>query len=142
MSHKLLLRRSDGKIYLERHGISTRWGGIYVHKMTAPDPGPDPHDHPWWFLSWVLVGGYTEKRASTREPDKWRLVKRRWLSFKAMRLDECHQIVHLAAPTVWTVVLKGVRRRRWGFYVDGGWLPAKEYDHLMGERRELKEEIG
>lgn len=62
------------------------------------------------------------------------------MSFKPMRLDECHQIIKLDKPVVWTIILKGVRRRTWGFYLPAGyWMPAKEYDRLLGERRELKE---
>lgn len=65
---RLTLRRADGQVYLNRWGVGhDRVGRVLLHKMEAPDPGVDLHDHPWWFVSIVLWGGYTEQRADIRE---------------------------------------------------------------------------
>lgn len=57
---RLTLRRADGEVYLNRWGIGhDRVGGVLLHRMDAPDPGVDLHDHPWWFVSiilWRLLG--------------------------------------------------------------------------------------
>lgn len=67
-TERLRLRRHDGQIFLDRWGVEhDRIGGIFLHKMSAPDPGIDLHDHPWWFASLVLQGGYIEERAASRE---------------------------------------------------------------------------
>lgn len=149
---RLTLRRSDGVVYLNRWGIATdRTGGVLLHKMDGPDPGIDLHDHPWWFVSIVLWGGYWEYRAEIREaPALARIaeeyasaqrgtpVRRRWLSVQTMRLDECHTIFRLRRRTSWTLVIKGPRRRNWGFYLPTGYMPEKQYDETVrAERRDL-----
>lgn len=150
---RLTLRRADGQVYLNRWGIQfDSVLGVYLHKMEAPDPGVDLHDHPWWFTSIVLWGGYTEQRADTRHaPDLARIaeewpdtctrgveVERRWLSAKSMRLDECHTITKLHGRTCWTLVIRGPRLRRWGFYLPDGYMVEAEYDATVrAERRDL-----
>lgn len=144
---RLRLRRADGLVYLERWGLeSDRIGGIFLHRMDAPDPGVDLHDHPWAFVSIVLAGGYSEDRAPIREvarlahrarienaqrqaavPGAFRKPvgvlsdRRRW-SVRLLRLDECHRVTSLhrtrldVATRCWTLVLHGPRRGTWGFY--------------------------
>ena len=141
MSARFRLRRPDGEVYLERWGFELgkagRWGGIFVHHMTGPDPGKDLHDHPWWFGSLILKGGYVEVRAGTRRPKRRALnVRRRW-SWQALRQDECHTIKRLNGDT-WTLVIHGFRRSDWGFYTPQGWVFHRDYDD---SRRGLKTEM-
>lgn len=148
----MTLRRHDGKVYLDRWGFECKWAGVYLHRMEAPDPGLDLHDHPWSFLSIVLAGGYTEERADTRyAPTLARVaermpapgrrgfaVRRGALTARLMRLDECHRVVALHAPRVWTLVLRGPRRRPWGFYMRDGWIDEPTYDATVRvDRRDL-----
>lgn len=162
---RLTLRRADGRVYLNRWGFGhDRIGGILLHRMDAPDPGIDLHDHPWWFCSVILWGGYTELRADIREaPSLARITEanhdrmvqlalshmpntcrrgveeqRRPLSIRTMRLDECHTITALHRRHSWSLVIKGPRRRRWGFYMPTGYLPEADYDATVrAERRDL-----
>lgn len=159
---RLILRRADDQVYLERWGLShVRIGGILLHKMTAPDPGLDLHDHPWTFVTIPLVGGYLEERAPTREacglaeiaehfardyphdPARRGVVEeRRRFRPKVMRLDECHRIIALRRRTVWTLVINGPRRRTWGFYVPKGWKNYRRYGEEEREaRRDLVSEV-
>ncbi len=139
MSSRFRLRRPDGEVYLERWGFELgskgRFGGIFIHHMSGPDPGKDLHDHPWWFGSLVLRGGYTEKRANTHTPRRWNPVQRNWLSWKALRQNECHTIYSVSAST-WTLVIHGFRRSTWGFYTPTGWVEHHIYDDT---RRGLKQ---
>jgi hypothetical protein len=149
---RLTLRRADGRVYLDRWGIGhDRIGRVLLHRMEAPDPGIDLHDHPWWFVSIVLRGGYTELRLPTRmaptyakvaetNPAQMRGVRnrRRPGSIQAMRLDECHTITELHGRCCWTLVIGGPRRRSWGFYLPGGWMVEALYDATVrAERRDL-----
>lgn len=167
---RMRLRRDDGKIYLDRWGFELvpgsepderprEWFGIFVHRMTAPDPGLDLHDHPWWFATIPIVGSYVEERAMTREApalardaemvaDQWHVeyvsrgnrqhVRRgRW---RGMRLDECHRITDLSGPRVWTVVVHGPKRRRWGFYEPDGYAGEGEYEST--HRRPVANDMG
>lgn len=149
---RLRLRRADGQVYLNRWGFGhDRLGRVLLHRMDAPDPGMDLHDHPWWFVSIVLWGGYTELRAGTRSAptfaafaekhptcDRGYEVERRVLSVKTMRLDECHTITDLHRRRCWTLVIGGPRRRPWGFYLPSGWVSEPTYDATVrAERRDL-----
>lgn len=52
----------DGRTFLRRRGIEhPRFGGVLVHRLDAPDPGLDLHDHPWEFVTLVLRGVYVEE---------------------------------------------------------------------------------
>lgn len=156
---RLRLRRADGRVYLDRWGLGhDRVGRVLLHRMAAPDPGVDLHDHPWWFVSIVLWGGYTEQRAYTREaPMMARIAEhfdslacthgvveeRRPWSIRTMRLDECHTITHLRRRTCWTLVIGGPRRRSWGFYLADGYMSEHEYDRTVrADRRDLWGEVG
>ena len=76
---RLRLRRADGRVYLDRWGLAhERVGGVFLHRMQAPDPGVDLHDHPWPFASVVLWGGYIEQRADIREAPTLADVADRW----------------------------------------------------------------
>lgn len=157
---RLTLRRADGRVYLNRWGIAhDRIGGVLLHKMEAPDPGVDLHDHPWWFVSIILWGGYTEERALVREAPMFAQIKecvengaghpcpgttrgvveeREWGSIKTMRLDECHTITALKRKTSWSLVIKGPRRRSWGFYLANGYMSERQYDETVrADRRDL-----
>jgi hypothetical protein len=126
---RLTLRRSDGRVYLNRWGLGhDRVGGILLHRMDAPDPGIDLHDHPWFFVSLILWGGYTEARANVRLPEEQEWVNRWPGSIRTMRLDECHTITALARKHSWSVVINGPRRRIWGFYTPEGYMTESKYD--------------
>lgn len=143
--NRLRLRRADGQIYLDRWGVEhDRLGGIFLHKMSAPDPGEHLHDHPWWFASLIVKGGYTENRAAARvagDWHTWRSELRRCWSIRVMRLDESHRITAIDGET-WTVVLHGQRRRSWGFFLPDSWMHYVEYDETWrAEHRDLWNEV-
>lgn len=155
---RLRLRRADGDIYLDRWGIGhDRIGRVLIHRMQAPDPGIDLHDHPWWFASIILKGGYTELRADIRDAvvfagladlhpssDRGVPVDRRPGSIRTMRLDECHTITRLRNErSSWSLVIGGPRRRRWGFYMASGFVSDRRYvEEVRSERRDLFVERG
>lgn len=130
---RLQLTREDGAVYLDRWGLMGKWGSIYLHRMTAPDPGMDLHDHPWAFLTIPLVGGYREARNETRYENagpahRYSRVERvRQFRPKLMRLDECHRILELHRTPTWTLVITGPKRRTWGFYEPDGWIRHTDF---------------
>lgn len=154
---RMRLRRADGAIYLDRWGLNLgNLGGLMLHRMSAPDPGIDLHDHPWAFVTVPLWGGYTEQRALTRDApflagiaDRWPGTctrgaegEVRWGRPRLMRLDECHRITELHRRHCWTLVVKGPRRRRWGFYTATGFIDERTYDETVrAGRRDLWNEL-
>lgn len=134
---RLTLTRADGRKYLDRWGISTKWFTVYLHKMSAPDPGEALHNHPWNFITIPLWGGYEE----WREKGGWRaceavrrggivlLEARRPLRPHRLRLSEAHRIVMLRRRVSWSLVIAGrLRRECWGFYTADGFIESSEYD--------------
>jgi hypothetical protein len=145
---RMRLRRQDGKVYLDRWGFETPIGGLYLHHMTAPDPGVDLHDHPWVFWSLILKGGYEEERCESRSAptyaryaEKFNTCRRgvvhvhhRW-SIHRVQMTECHRITCLIGAECWTLVVRGPRRRSWGFYLPGGYMDEHEYDRTVRAKR-------
>lgn len=148
MSTRLRLRRDDGEIFLERWGWECKRFGIFIHKMEAPDPGVDLHNHPWPFASFVISGGYEEQRALDWEAQVLAAVRldqrgdikqrKRW-SFKKFPLNEAHRIVKVK-PHTWTIVFRGRAVRPWGFFTPDGYMDARTYEHSeFGKARQLSE---
>jgi hypothetical protein len=151
---RLRLRRSDGRVYLNRWGIRTRWGSILLHRMTAPDPGFDLHDHPWNFTAIILRGGYTEHRSDILTHMAYgdhRVVEHRPGSVNRITRSECHRIVALQHTTSWSLVFTGPRNGdTWGFYVQpspdemgGGYIGRVYINHTeySDARRDMHADI-
>jgi len=139
----------DGRAFLRRDGFDTwRLFGIVVHRLDGPDPGIDLHDHPWPFVSIVVRGGYVEQHADARVasqlawqaeaaefanttpvPDArgWVREWRRW-SIHRMPLTVAHRIIATQPGTV-TVMIRGRKQRRWGFFQPEGWTDHATYDY-------------
>jgi hypothetical protein len=125
-----------------------------VHRMDTPDPGVHLHDHPWFFASLVLKGGYTEERTATRNASikargaEWleavtgkhelrgQEYKRRPLSFKTFHKNECHRISHLTEGKSWSLIIRGPKTREWGFFMPVGWVEEQEYAVMFPDRVE------
>jgi len=118
---------SEGDPYLDRLRIfQTPWFGLMLHHIHRPDIDPDPHDHPWWFASLILAGGYTEHvYPDKREGSYWTRVRGRW-SFRALRRREAHIITRIDGP-LWTLVVTGHRAGDWGFWRNGSFTPWQQY---------------
>lgn len=134
----------DGDYLTRWRLVSTPWGGIYLHKLTGPDPRRTLHDHPWSFLSLVLRGGYVERRLDpvTMDVDEHHVIRR----VNRVRASEAHAIVKLLRATTWTLLFVGPRRRTWGYLeptspTTWAWTEfdkhphAVEFDAAMARRR-------
>jgi len=123
----MISRTPDGEEYLRRYFIfeSERFR-IYLHKISLSDADPCMHDHPWWFVTFILRGGYIEhtpKGTFERKPGQVRYNPIPWLH----RLE-------LKKPA-WTLLIGGRVKRTWGFMTPNGWMPFDEYN----KQRELEE---
>jgi hypothetical protein len=107
-----------------------RWLNLYLHKFMRDDDDRALHDHPWWFVSVMLWGGYVETRpARPSEPGAY--YKRRegwfcdcprgWLSVVFRRATDRHR-VSLDRGHCWTLVLTGPKVREWGFWCPKGFV--------------------
>lgn len=96
---------------------------IRVHNIMAPDPGRDMHSHPWPFRTFILRGGYLERRQSHAGT-----ISRIRAPGDTSSMDR--QAVHCVeqvAPDTWTLFVAFGRRGKWGFRVGGKMVDHKEY---------------
>lgn len=142
----------DGNYLTRIRIVQTPWFGVYLHRFDGPDPRPTLHDHPWPFVSFVLRGGYIERRLDTltmtvNEEHRVRFVNR-------MRTHDAHAIMRLLRVPSWTLMLVGRRVRTWGYLepwaisadgvVYGPWTwtefnkhrHASEFDRALARRKE------
>jgi hypothetical protein len=113
----------DGKPYMERYfllggsnrapGSTARYHHILESDMAAL------HDHPWDFVSVILSGTYVETTPTTEQE----------FGPGSVLVRTAEQLHRLTLPNgpVWTFIIIGAPRRRWGFATDDGWVHWSEY---------------
>ncbi|MFU8817192.1 MAG: hypothetical protein ACNA7W_17735 [Pseudomonadales bacterium] len=113
--------RIIGSRYMKRWYLipRNRWLNVYLHRFDGPDEGAHLHDHPWWNLSILLSGCYTEVRQGGGLHRVGRVALR--------RPEAAHRIHQISGRACWTLFITGPRVREWGFYTENGWVPAHEY---------------
>jgi hypothetical protein len=89
----------------------TPWVSARVHHWIGPDDDRAFHDHPWWFLTFVLRGGYTDRNPGGDDHLRAPAVRFRPALHR-------HTVVP-DADGAWTVLLTGPIVRPWGFWKDG-----------------------
>lgn len=109
--------------YVERWMLNFKLFSVRLHRWTGSDDQRAFHDHPWWFLTLCLKGGYRD--ISPEGEDH--------LSRGSLRLRKAlHQHTVLVDPNgAWTLLLCGREKREWGFWVKGKFRKRNRYffDH-------------
>lgn len=105
---------------------------IYLHKFLRDDDDRALHDHPWWFLSWIIKGGYWEVVPHRDGGPGNTVLRRGRFSLAFRRATHRHRVVLF--PTLagkrqpcWTLVITGRPKRTWGFWCPKGFVPWKEF---------------
>ena len=102
--------------YVIRWRLETPLGSVRVHHWLASDDRRAVHDHPWWFLTFVVKGGYTDFN-----PERVDELKAPAVRFRS----SFHQhTVHPWPGGCWTIVVTGRKKRDWGFW-DWSWDKPK-----------------
>lgn len=106
--------------YLMRWEFNTPWFTLKLHRFLRSDLAP-LHDHPWWFLSFVLWGGYEEylvrpTMAMDKAAHTPKLIRRRPLSVAFRQSTDRHRVDIGSRKRVWTFCLTGPKERSWYFY--------------------------
>ena len=94
--------------YVIRWRIETPLGSVRLHHWLGPDDDRAFHDHPWWFITVVFKGGYTDHNPAGSDHVRAPAIRFR----RAL-----HQ--HTVVPDpggAWTVLLTGRQVRDWGFW--------------------------
>lgn len=143
-----------GNPFMMRY-ILFRWGNlprVYVHKFLRSDDERAPHNHPWWFMSFVLRGWYLEYTDTPPNPHV-----RKQFSLAYRGLDVFHRV---ALPQVlcrdgsygpvscWTLVVTGPDVRSWGFrcpqFAKDIWdvVTMDQFDRILrGERVKVADRV-
>ena len=95
---------------------------VRVHHIMAEDIGRELHDHPWPFRTFILRGGYIERREGVRP------VWRKSGDTAAMGRGEFHRIAQVEQGGAWTLFCTWGERKVWGFKSQSGQvIPHQEY---------------
>lgn len=117
-----------GPRYLLRWYVIPRnpWLNVYLHKFLHDDEDRALHDHPWWFVSVMLKGKYSEETQHG-----WRYRVAPSVAFRSA--THAHRVVlprTIYTNTIipcWTLVITGRVVRDWGFHCPQGWRHWKEF---------------
>jgi hypothetical protein len=126
-------RSQADRLYLRRFRILvTPWFRLYLHVFYLSDDDPDPHGHPWPFVTFVMRGGYRDETWWVTDGGMRGVYSRspvlRAGSIAVRGVDHIHR-VRLLDPgrRTWTLVVTGRRQREWFFYTENGPILGDEY---------------
>lgn len=115
------------ELYLRRYYLTPRkWRyRLFLHFINKPDDDRVEHDHPWWFVTAILSGGYYE---SILQNDKKTTKDVPHLAGTVLYRGSghIHKILYVL-PKTWTLVLAGPKKRTWGFWEEKKFIPWTEY---------------
>jgi hypothetical protein len=110
--------------YVVRWMAQTPLGSVRVHHWLESDDKRAFHDHPWWFVTLVVRGGYTDMSPTHSEHLRAGSVRFR---------PALHR--HTVVPDksgAWTVLVTGPPSRSWGFWKDGKFRKANKWFATFG----------
>lgn len=122
---RFVITGGDGTPYLIRYTLlKTRWGAVYLHKFLRSDEDRCLHDHPWPFISLILKGGYVEET-----PEGCRFYPPGSVLFRPAQWKHRVHLYYAGGKLVqpWTLVVRGKKKREWGFWTVDGWKPWKYF---------------
>jgi hypothetical protein len=107
---------------MRRWVIETPLGSVRLHHFLRSDDSRALHDHPWWFVTIPLSGGYedvTDDGVETmrRFRPRFRPAGHR----HAVHTDDC-----------WTFIVTGRKLRHWGFWTKLGFVENRSFFRAFG----------
>lgn len=127
---KLIWREKLGKPecpYIERWVLDFGVFSLRLHHWLSSDDQRHFHDHPWWFFTIILAGGYTDISPSVRE----KMIPGR---FKLRSAFHQHT-VKVDRGGCWSFLVTGPENRVWGFWVDGRFRKRNKYFFEKGHHQ-------
>lgn len=106
----------------------------YFHEFLRDDDDRALHDHPWFWCSIIIAGGYIEHSIAAGgihiRKARAALSIRFGTPWSAHRVELFRAPAeHGDGPTMpcWTVFITGPRMRNWGFHCPAGWVPWQRF---------------
>ena len=97
---------------------------IRLHHWHSDDDHRACHDHPHWFITMVLRGGYTDVSPNGNDILRFGSIRFRKAEF-------AHSVQQVIPSTI-TFLITGESKRRWGFWVDGKLIKRDKYFATKG----------
>lgn len=100
---------------IQHFGIAVR-----IHHIKRSDNDRAFHDHPWWYVTLLLRGGYFEVQPKYKqglycgETHTWR----RPGTVLFRRAKSWHRLVLVNGSSAWTLFITGPKTRAWGFLAE------------------------
>lgn len=110
-----------GGDYLHRWHLipKNRWLNVYLHEIGRDDDDRALHDHPWWNVSLILLGGYREvTRRGTYLRTEGQMVLR--------SPGDPHRLEVKYGPVI-SLFVTGPREQEWGFHCPQGWRHHEKF---------------
>lgn len=136
-----------GETYLRRWYLIPRnpYLNLYLHHFQSSDDDRALHNHPWWFVSWIIKGSYIEHTpGGTAKRRRWSVAFRPAEWRHRIQLSRGLQEVGVDDQTstggplvrywknveipVWTVILTGPRKHSWGFSCPQGFKHWQDFE--------------
>lgn len=97
---------------------------IYLHHFLRSDDDRALHDHPWFNVSFLLSGEYTEHTISAGGVNHHKVYSSGDLKVRGPWY--AHR-VELHAGPCWSLFITGPVVRTWGFHCPQGWRPWQKF---------------
>lgn len=110
--------------YLRRWVVDFGAFALRLHRWEHSDDERAFHDHPWWFLTVVLIGSYVD--LSPAGEDRLRAGSVRF------RSSAHRHTVKVLRPGTWSLLVTGPAVRRWGFWVKDRLVKRDKYFATRG----------
>lgn len=110
--------------YLRRYIVDFGLFSLRLYRWQSSDDDHAYHDHPSWFITVVLWGGYTD--ISPKGRDTLRVGSIR------LRPAQHRHTVQINKSGTWTLMVWGQPTRRWGFWVGDKLIRRDKYFAVYG----------
>lgn len=89
------------------------------------------HNHPWWFITWVIKGSYNDITVQGKELLKTGAIRYR-------KANHLHYVEPNKGGCI-TILLTGRPKQKWGFLVNNRILRPLKYFHKFGDNAPCKD---
>jgi len=108
--------------FMKRWVINFGFFTLRIHNWLDSDIDRHLHDHPWWFFTYILKGGYIEVFKKYETP-----MEKGDHAFRLATYQ--HRVVDIIKPC-WTFIITGPIKRKWGFWDDDKFTEAPDQDYM------------
>ncbi len=113
--------------YLIRWVLDLYFFSIRLHHWLSSDDQRYYHDHPWWYITLIIKGSYTDK-----SPDEDKVMSYGSIGFR--RATHKHT-VEVPKGGCWSLLICGRDKREWGFWVNGRFMKRNKYFYNYGNHQ-------